>query len=333
MADAPRFDYYKDYLQLDKLLSCQSRLSEAAGEPAHDEHFYIIVHQVYELWFKQILFELDSVRQLFHVDAIDERSIALAVARLERIHAIQQLNIEQLPLLETMTPLDFLDFRHLLGSMSGFQSIQFRLIENKLGIRPGDRITLGGKRYTDYVDPANQEKIKASEQQPSLFELVERWLERTPFLNFADFNFLESYRSAVEKTDEQFEALFDEEKHQALKERGELRLSYRAMLAALFIMLYRDQPILHMPYRLINTLIELDESFTGWRYRHSLMVHRMIGRKMGTAGTSGYNYLKTTIERQKVFADFFSLSSFLIPRSMLPKLPTKVERNLGFYFS
>jgi tryptophan 2,3-dioxygenase len=159
---------YQQYLELARLLDSQRPKSAEYGQPAHDELLFIVVHQVYELWFKQILHELDSVIELFRQDSVDERKIGVAVSRLNRITEIQKLLVDQLRVLETMTPLDFLDFRDMLLPASGFQSRQFRAIENRLGVR---------------------------RDQPSLFDLVEKWLERTPFLELPGFQFWASYRA------------------------------------------------------------------------------------------------------------------------------------------
>lgn len=353
--------YYSDYLHLENLLSSQELKSTAYGNPAHDEMLFIIVHQAYELWFKQILHELDSVVHLFEKNYVDEKNIGVAVARLIRITEIQKVLIDQLRILETMTPLDFLEFRDYLVPASGFQSIQFRLIENKLGLKHNQRLQYNESPYYSRLSKEHQDMLKHSEQGVSLLELLEKWLERTPFLEFGHFNFWNDYRQAVaamlaedkkiiqnnstlsenektqqikqlDVTQENFEALFDEAKHNKLIQDGQRKLSYRATQAALLICLYRDQPILHLPFRLLTTLIDIDELFTTWRYRHVLMVQRMIGTKIGTGGSSGYQYLKATSEMHKIFTDLFNLSTFLIPRSALPKLPEDVERNLGFYY-
>ncbi|MDZ7360784.1 MAG: tryptophan 2,3-dioxygenase [candidate division KSB1 bacterium] len=353
--------YYADYLQLDRLLASQSPKSWEHGKPAHDEMLFIIVHQAYELWFKQILHELDSVIAIFQRDYVEEKAVGIAVDRLSRITEIQKILIDQLRVLETMTPLDFLEFRDFLHPASGFQSVQFRLLENKLGLRPGQRQLYDKSAYYSFVTPEHQKIIQQSEDEPSLFQLIERWLERTPFLNFKGFDFWTSYRTAVTqmfqndhdtirnnpflsdeekstqlqmlaKTGESFAALFDEEKHRQLIQKGQRRLSYKATHAALLITLYRDEPILHLPFRLLTVLIDIDELLTTWRYRHALMVQRMIGSKIGTGGSSGYHYLRTTIESHKIFTDLFNLSTFLIPRSALPELPAEFKKNLGFYY-
>jgi tryptophan 2,3-dioxygenase len=353
--------YYADYLQLDHLLSCQLPKSFAYGKPAHDEMLFIIVHQAYELWFKQILHELDSVIAIFQRDYVEEKAVGVAVDRLRRIAEIQKVIVEQLRILETMTPLDFLEFRDLLTPASGFQSFQFRLIENRLGLKPELRKMYDTSAYFLRLSSAHQEIVRQAEEKPDLFELIERWLERTPFLDFQGFNFWASYRAAVNKmlendrrivqtnptlsneeresqlqelsqTEESFAALFDEKKHNQFIKKGQRRLSYCATHAALLINLYRDEPILHLPFRLLTVLVDIDELFTTWRYRHALMVQRMIGAKIGTGGSSGYHYLRTTIESHKIFFDLSNLSTFLIPRSALPELPAEFEKNLGFYY-
>jgi len=109
-------------------------------------------------------------------------------------------------------------------------------------------------------------------------------------------------------------------------------LSPTASLAALFIQLYRDEPILNGPFRLITALINLDEGLTSWRARHAMMAHRMLGIKIGTGGSSGHQYLKATVEKNRIFEDFFNLSTFLIPRRDLPELPADLRRELGLHF-
>ncbi len=353
---------YAEYLQLSKLLDSQSLKSAEAGKPAHDEHLFIIVHQVYELWFKQILFELDAVLATFSANRVDEKQVGIATLRLARITEIQKLLIDQLHVLETMTALDFLEFRDVLYPASGFQSYQFRLIENKIGMPAEQRLLYNKEAYYTHLDKDHQSVVHSSEQGPSLFGGVERWLERTPFLDFQGFSFWEHYRSAVgemlesdrraimsnkvsseqekqqqleevKANEENFAALIDPAKHAEFVRARKRRLSHEATEAALLIMLYRDEPILHIPFRLLTVLMDMDEQWTLWRYRHALMAHRMIGNKIGTGGSTGYNYLKATVDKYKIFGDLFNLSTFLIPRSRLPELPAGLKKNLGFYYS
>ena len=181
--------------------------------------------------------------------------------------------------------------------------------------------------------------------------MVEAWLARMPFVQFREFDFWREYRANVtrmldedratitaqlpdaargaqleelDRTRATFESVFDPGKYEALRAAGERRLSYPAFLAALMIMLYRDEPILQSPYRLLTALVEIDENLALWRYRHALMVERMIGAKIGTGGSSGHEYLRRTIEAHRVFLDFFNLSTYLIPRSLLPRLPAEL---------
>jgi len=198
---------YGEYLLLDQLLSCQepvtrTKFTSYRRTEVHDEHLFIITHQTYELWFKQIIFELDSVRQLLNNEQVDEANMLKISSRLDRIKKIFGILVEQFSILETMTPLDFMDFRDYLAPASGFQSFQFRLIENKLGIKNENRFNYKANQasqpYLDvFKDPKCIEAIKKSESEPSLFKLIERWLERTPGLEDDGFNFLAKYELAV----------------------------------------------------------------------------------------------------------------------------------------
>ena len=352
---------YGDYLELDKILDSQSLKSEKNGNMVHDEMLFIIIHQTYELWFKQILHELDSIIEMFKGNYVEEENTGIVVSRLGRIIEIQKLLIDQVSILETMTPMDFLEFRNLLSPASGFQSIQFRKIENKLGMEADKRVRFGKQRYDEYLSKNDRNEALKSEGSSSLFILLEDWLERTPFLQFEEFNFWESYKLAVEKMinddinlinkntslDETardaslknydvikntYEALFDEKKYQKLLDDGHRRLSQKATLGALFIKLYRDEPVLQLPHRLLTQLVDIDQLLTSWRYRHSLLVFRMIGVKIGTGGSAGHGYLKKTAEKHSIFRDISNLSTYIIPRSALPKLPGKLKKELGFYY-
>lgn len=200
---------YGEYLLLDKLLSCQepitrTKFTQHRKTEVHDEHLFIIIHQTYELWFKQIIFELDSVRELLNKEQVDEANMLNISSRLDRIKKIFAILVEQFSILETMTPLDFMDFRDYLAPASGFQSWQFRLIENKLGIKNENRFNYKSNQvnqpYLDvFKDPKCIDSIKMSESEPSLFKLIERWLERTPGLEEEGFNFVAKYENAVKE--------------------------------------------------------------------------------------------------------------------------------------
>jgi tryptophan 2,3-dioxygenase len=172
---------YRDYLQLEKLLDCQRMKSADQGAPVPDEHLFIIIHQTYELWFKQIIFDIDHVRLLLNNTIVDETKTLQIVSLLERTVRILKLLAEQILILETMSPLDFVEFRKYLTSASGFQSLQFRLLENKLGVKNDHRVKYNQQHYRQVFRTEGEMKdLVESETQPSLFKLVEKWLERTP---------------------------------------------------------------------------------------------------------------------------------------------------------
>jgi tryptophan 2,3-dioxygenase len=163
-------------------------MSEKNGNKAHDEMLFIIVHQTYELWFKQIIYEFDLVLKLFSQNTINESDVSNAVLHLNRIIEIQKILIDQIRVLETMTAMDFLEFRDYLFPSSGFQSSQFRLIENKLGLQKDIRVNYGDKDYKDVLKEDEKLSIKKSEICKSMIELLEDWLERAPFLSFDVFD-------------------------------------------------------------------------------------------------------------------------------------------------
>lgn len=354
--------YYSDYLQLEKILGAQELESAKVGSPAHDEMLFIITHQAYELWFKQIVFELESVIDVFDDPQVEDKKMATAIHRLERIKQIQKVLIQQIDVIETMTPLDFLEFRDLLTPASGFQSIQFKQIEIMLGIKRKNRIKADKEFFHSRLTKSDLKILDELEEKPSMLDLTDRWLCRMPFLEFNDFDFWQEYSKAVDRmlesdteiiknngtlTDREtefqlkgleftrirFQSLLDVKKFNKLRDEGEFRFSHNAMLAALFINLYRDEPMLYSPFRLLTLLADVDDLLTNWRQRHMVMVQRMLGSKIGTGGSSGHDYLNATTLKNRVFLDLFKLSTFLIPRADLPVLPEELRRGMGFFFS
>lgn len=354
--------YYGDYLQLSKILTAQAPESARYGNEAHDETLFIVVHQVYELWFKQILHEIKAVLQVFSGDVVKDQQLTGVVHKLKRVISIQQLLNQQIGVMETMTPQDFMSFRDYLVPASGFQSIQFKMLEIGLGLKSDFRIDFDKNSFYSRLNEQDQQFLKALEHQPSLFELIEAWLERMPFLEFGDFSFWQMYQQTttqmlnedeltvrgivqiaeherelqlaeIEKTRAKFAALLDEDKYQELQTQGSFRLSQRAMLGALFISLYQEEPVFNLPFQVLTCLTEIDENLTIWRYKHAMMVQRMLGTKIGTGGSSGHDYLKRTTEKNRIFTDLFHMATFLVPKSSLPLLPAPVRRQLGFYFA
>ncbi len=356
--------YYHDYLKLDQFLDCQQPLSKKFADTenpeAHDETLFIVVHQAYELWFKQILHDLNSILNIFNKKQVQDNDLGVIVQRLERFTKIQTMISHQLEILETMTPMDFLEFRNLLIPASGFQSTQFREIEIKLGLNTHDRQSIDREFFLGRLNQKDRDRLVSLENSPSLLRLVEAWLERTPFTQTTGFNFWDEYKKSIAqilKDDEEtilsnaahlseqdqkmqlenlrvtkttFDSLFNQEAHAQLIESGQRKLSQKAILNALFILLYRDEPMLAMPCKMLGLMMDIDENFTAWRYRHALLAQRMLGTKIGTGGSSGHQYLKKAADNNRVFVDFFNLSTYLIPRSRLPNIPTDVKRQLNF---
>jgi tryptophan 2,3-dioxygenase len=223
---------YGSYLKIPELLALQDGLSKE-----HDELLFIVAHQVYELWFKVVLFELEAAR-----DRIDADDIFFARHYLERVHVVERLLIEQIDVLETMSPQDFLAFRSQLAPASGFQSVQFREIEFVSGLKE--------PKYLARLEATAEEmtRLRRRLDEPSLDDAFRHLLHRrgSPSL-------LEVFR--------------DREHH------GDL-------------------------FDLCEALLDHDEAFAHWRARHVLMVERQIGGKTGTGGSSGAEYLRTTLGKR-----------------------------------
>lgn len=342
--------HYSDYLQTDKILNAQFPESDKLQLPAHDEMLFIIIHQTYELWFKQLLYEVNSVHSIMLKPALNDNSPELqtVVHRLARCVTILKVLVHQIDIMETMTPMDFLDFRDMLRPASGFQSIQFKMLEAKLGLRYEDRF--GQDYYTSQLRNSEREEVKNAEQQTSLLQLVNSWLERMPFFdepqNWHNFDSTSAYtvneQSAVHVFWQAYRECYKDSL--ASKEAVNLelfdtvffnsspaaQLSAKACRAALFIMLYRGYPVLQLPFQLLNNLLEIDEQLSTWRYRHMSMVHRMIGMRIGTGGSSGKDYLSAALSKHYIFKEIAALTSFLVERRKLPQLSALMEKRLGF---
>lgn len=332
--------HYADYLQLDKILHAQQLESELNQQPAHDEMLFIIIHQAYELWFKQIMFEVESVNAIMQQPALNDNSPELqtVVHRLQRTVTILKVLVQQIDIMETMTPMDFLDFRDMLRPASGFQSWQFKALEARLGLKYQQR---HGQEY--YISQLRQEQIdliKQVEAEQPLISLLNQWLERMPFLGQAPGWFEEytaTYRASLNENERNnlsgFESVFgaaDGSAGVGDTPENSRQLSPKACRAALFIMLYRGYPMLQLPFQLLNVLLEIDEQLSTWRYRHMNMVHRMIGTRVGTGGSSGKDYLKGAVDKHYIFKEIAQLTSFLVERRRLPVLDRQTEMKLGF---
>jgi tryptophan 2,3-dioxygenase len=329
--------YYSEYLQLQKILDAQQEESKLAGVRADDEMLFIIIHQTYELWFKQILHELGIVREIFGKTNISDNSadINTALHRLNRITEIQQVLLQQIDILETMTPLDFLDFRDYLRPASGFQSMQFKIIEAQLGLPFAKRF--GQEYYISQLKPQDVAIIKAAEAEVPLIAMVDAWLARMPFFDIAGVDaekhwlaYRDLYQSTLQEAErgntDGFDMLFlNKESYPSDRAFG-----IEANRAALFIMLYRDCPLLHTPYQILNKLLDIDELMAQWRYRHMNMVQRMIGRRVGTGGSTGAHYLKNAADTHYIYKELADLTTYLVQRSKLSALPPQLHSLLNF---
>ncbi|MBX3037880.1 MAG: hypothetical protein KF758_13305 [Anaerolineales bacterium] len=336
--------YYSDYLELNKILNSQNPKSSLKT----DELLFIVIHQTYELWFKQVIHEIDIVREIFASEKVNDNAgeMSLAVYKLKRVVKIFEVLVQQISILETMTSMDFLEFRNLLQPSSGFQSLQFRIIEAKLGLKMEYRykaeyyksIRQGGFNVGDYESITNVEK------EATLKELIVKWAERTPFFDeslWKEYQSLYPVENGIQKFWSDYKQIYknslsnvEQKQLEALEkvfyQDGSGDFSMNAMRAVLFIMMYRNLPIFHLPFDLLTTLIDIDELLSQWRYRHMLMTRRMIGMRVGTGGTSGAGYLEGALRQHYIFKELNEVTTFLIERSKLPELPNAVKEKMSF---
>jgi tryptophan 2,3-dioxygenase len=256
---------YGSYLALDELLTLQRPRS--AG-PEHDELLFIVIHQVYELWFKQLLHEIDHV-----ITLLDDNDLHHAQHTLKRILTILKVAVAQLDILETMTPLEFQSFRERLEAASGFQSDQFRQLEFALGQKSRaaiDRFRTGSRAH---------DALRTRFTQPTLWDAVLRYLSRASYA-IPQASLTRDVTAPIEPSVE---------------------------LQAVLVNLYRNDP---KHAEMCERLVDLDEGLQEWRYRHVKMVERTIGTKRGTGGSSGAQYLQTTL-MQPVFPDLWAIRAQL----------------------
>jgi tryptophan 2,3-dioxygenase len=245
---------YGSYLKVEELLDLQQ--FESVNE-AHDELLFITIHQAYELWFKQILYELDTVARC--MEAVD---VYEASRLLSRAIEIEKLLVQQIHLLETMTPRDFLSFRQALNPASGFQSVQFREVEFLTGMKSA---TIA---RSIHMSDEQRARLRSRYEEPSLRVHFYRMLRKLDF------------DVAVPDDDEGFD---DEARERTL---GELLKIYS-----------RPEKHYHV-YSLAERLVEHDQKILLWRFHHVRVVERLIGTKMGTGGSAGVGYLSSTLDKR-----------------------------------
>jgi tryptophan 2,3-dioxygenase len=243
-------DDYGDYLRLDMILDAQEPLSDQ-----HDETLFIVIHQASELWMKLVIHEIEYAKRAISADDLGPAFKALA-----RVARIQHVLIDSWGVLTTMTPTDYLEFRHLFGRASGFQSIQYRSIEFLLGRRD--------ERYVDAHGPGGRAHLLRILAQPSLYDDAVVLLARR------------GLDIPVELVDREWGT--QHEPHPAVTEA--------------WLKIYRDVDAYWDLYELAEKLVDLEHAFSRWRYEHYKTVHRIIGHKPGSGGTSGMGYLKQALD-------------------------------------
>ena len=245
---------YDGYLQLSQLLSAQKPLSDP---PHHDEMLFIVQHQVAELWMKLIVHELRAA--IAHLKS-DDLNPCLKI--LARVKQIQRQLFEQWAVLETLTPSEYLEFRHVLGPSSGFQSLQYRLVEFLLGNKNADMLAVFA------YDPVQQKILRDALDAPSLYDEFLRYLAR------------HGHALPPECVERDFTL-----PHQR-----------NAGLVEVFRRIYENRECNWSDYHMCEQLVDVEESFQLWRFRHMKTVERIIGYRRGTGGSSGVGFLKKALE-------------------------------------
>lgn len=252
---------YADYLHLDELLALQRPRSDP---PEHDELLFVVVHQAYELWFKLLLHELDKVKEDFAAGRLYP-----AISTFKRLRTILKVAVEQVDIVETLTPMSFASFRARLDTASGFQSAQFRELEFVLGYKRADML-----RYQSPGTPAHGQLVRRL-NEPSVVD--------------AFYVFLRHHGVAIPEAllsrDRTLPTAADE-----TVEDGILRL-------------YKNEPNLEILFELMT---DFDEGLQEWRYRHIKLVERTIGGRKGTGGSLGVEFLKQSLFHP-VFPDLWAI--------------------------
>ena len=252
---------YTSYLAVDELLKLQKPLSDG---PEHDEMLFIIIHQTYELWFKQLIHEFTQAQR-----ALESGDTHYALSILGRIRTIMKVCVAQVDILETMTPLQFNAFRGYLSSSSGFQSAQFRMVEAILGRRDS--------RMAGHLPPDIQAEIKDITSRNSLWDSFLDYLTKRGYVLPAD----------------------------VVGRDKSIAYESNAAVQDVLLTVHQKDPESAM---VSERLVDIDEGIQEWRYRHVKMVERTIGHKMGTGGSSGVEYLASTLFNP-VFKDLWEIRS------------------------
>jgi tryptophan 2,3-dioxygenase len=348
---------YWDYIRVEELLRLQGGLEDDEARLSDAEVVFITVHQVYELWFKLVLRELSTLRDVMAAPKVPEPALAQGVRSLDRVARIFRSAVQHWEVVESLGTRDYLDFREKLFPASGFQSAQLREIELLLGLTDEERVGLGAKGgYLKALkdgegkpSPALARVEARRKGGPSLRDALDAWLHRTPIRGSTPDQpgdeavvqrFLGEYLDALARQTERAARAMgadgladprfarDMEAARAFLEPDDPRRR-RIRAAILFIESYREQPLLAWPQELLARLVEVEQGFLIFRQRHARMVERVIGRRVGTGGSSGLDYLEHTATAYRVFADLWATRTFLVQKDMLPPLG---ESGAGYGF-
>jgi tryptophan 2,3-dioxygenase len=352
---------YWEYIQVEPLLALQKGAAESEADLGNDEVMFIVVHQIDELWFKLVLREMVSVRNLFARAPVPEQALASAVRGIRRMETILHQLTLHFGLMETMTTRDYLAFREKLAGASGFQSAQMREIEILMGLPDIDRIPLGPEgsyqtalKNRDGSDSVALRRVRRRlEDRPSLRDAVLEWLHRTPIQGSTpshpddeervrDFagHYLATHERAVRRGLEAARAgspspadikrLEDRAARETASARaylladdepeGARARASRIRCALVFIESYRELPLLAWPREVLDGLTSFEQAFVIFRQRHARMVERMIGRRTGTGGSAGVDYLDATALRYRVFRELWAVRTLLVRAHDLPTL-------------
>jgi tryptophan 2,3-dioxygenase len=361
---------YWDYIHVEDLLRLQGGVDDDEAKLSNDEVLFLVVHQVYELWFKLVLRELTAARDLFDQAPVPDVAMAAAVRSVRRVTTIFRQAVQHFEVMETLTTRDYLGFRDNLLGASGFQSAQLREIELLLGLEDATRIGFGGEGVSGAeaykkalhaidgrpspalvrvqrraADVAPREGSPAFPAPRTLRALVYAWLARTPIHEGHDA-FLEKVIAAhraecarrvdmaiermphmdpeVVRNRFQAEIAFAERFLRGEEDERDdeaTRAGKRQVRAALvFLESYRELPRLAWPREVVDAIVEMEQAMVVWRQRHARMVERVIGKRVGTGGSAGVDYLDATALAYRVFGDVWAVRTLLLREGAVPPL-------------
>ena len=351
---------YWEYIRVEELLGLQSGFGDDEAAVSNDESLFIVVHQIYELWFKLVLRELTAARDLFRKNPVPDFELASAVRSFKRVVVIFEQATQHFRLMETLTTRDFLDFRDRLIPASGFQSAQLREIEILMGLEDALRIPMGREGSYKHAlraqdgsaSPATKRVEARIASGPSLRTVLYEWLSRTPIdgttqddAGMSRFlqRFIDAHRDeAAVRLDRAVKQSLSPGDDERLRERyeGEVRMAESFLLAnddpgadeavrvqrrrvraaLVFLESYRELPRLAWPREIVDSVLELEQAMIIWRQRHARMVERVIGRRVGTGGSAGVDYLDQTALRYRVFADLWAVRTLLLRKPSVPQI-------------